>query len=400
MSDGGDGAIQVKMLGGFSIQWGDRIVSEEDGRTKKVWMLIEYLLSNRSVDISQEKLIELLWEEDESDAPLNALKNLVYRARKQLGVLTAENNVEFIRYTRGSYGWNNSLPCEVDIEKFEELYDLAKRGTTAEERIDHYMEAIRLYQGEFLPKTAYANWVISKSTYYMSIYNECVRDVGVLLLERARYDDIIRICERAVSIYPFEEDIHRLLLYTYYKTGRINQALKHYEYVSDLFYKEFNISLSDSFQSLYRKLVEGASSVETDLGIIANELKENSGKPGAFYCDYDIFKNIYQLQARSMQRTGYPVYVALITLTDRDGEVPNETILNQVMPQLKDCIVNSLRRGDAVSMYSPAQYVIILPLTTIEGGQVVMRRITTRFAQSHRKANLSVHTRLHAIDPS
>ena len=159
MSDGGDGAIQVKMLGGFSIQWGDRIVSEEDGRTKKVWMLIEYLLSNRSVDISQEKLIELLWEEDESDAPLNALKNLVYRARKQLGVLTAENNVEFIRYTRGSYGWNNSLPCEVDIKSLKNYTTLPSGERRPKNELITIWKPVAVILGELLPQTAYANWV-------------------------------------------------------------------------------------------------------------------------------------------------------------------------------------------------------------------------------------------------
>ena len=69
------------------------------------------------------------------------------------------------------------------------------------------------------------------------------------------------------------------------------------------------------------------------------------------------------------------------------------------MPQLKDCIVHSLRKGDTVSMYSAAQYVIILPLTTVEGGEIVMRRIVTRFNQMYKKTNLMLNTRLNAVDP-
>ncbi len=50
----------IKMFGEFSIQYGSHIVTDDIGRVKKVWMLIEYLIANREKSISQEKLIEVL----------------------------------------------------------------------------------------------------------------------------------------------------------------------------------------------------------------------------------------------------------------------------------------------------------------------------------------------------
>ena len=105
----GSPKISVKMLGGFTVRMGDQMISEADGRTKKVWMLIEYLIANRSHDISQEKLIEALWDDEECDAPFNALKNLVYRARKQLAELYPGKKVEFIRFVRNTYSWNRCV---------------------------------------------------------------------------------------------------------------------------------------------------------------------------------------------------------------------------------------------------------------------------------------------------
>ena len=66
--------IAVKMLGEFSIQCGDRVVTDNVGRVKKVWMLIEYLLANRDKSVSQEKIIDILWSEEECENPTNALK--------------------------------------------------------------------------------------------------------------------------------------------------------------------------------------------------------------------------------------------------------------------------------------------------------------------------------------
>lgn len=70
------------------------------------------------------------------------------------------------------------------------------------------------------------------------------------------------------------------------------------------------------------------------------------------------------------------------------------------MPQLRDCIVSSLRKGDTVSMYSAAQYVVILPMTTYENGEMVMKRITGRFRQTYKKGNLILNTRRNSIEPS
>lgn len=103
--------IEVTMLGYFAVRRGDRAVTEDDGRTKKVWILMEYLLANRHSDISQDKLIEVLWEDVEKcDDPYHALKNLVYRARKMLSSLS-DDKTEYIKFVRNTYRWNNDIPC-------------------------------------------------------------------------------------------------------------------------------------------------------------------------------------------------------------------------------------------------------------------------------------------------
>lgn len=62
--------IFIRTLGGFSIQWGDRRVSDADGRTRKVWLLIEYLVTNRQKSFSLAQLVEAVWnDEEESDNP-------------------------------------------------------------------------------------------------------------------------------------------------------------------------------------------------------------------------------------------------------------------------------------------------------------------------------------------
>lgn len=104
--------------------------------------------------------------------------------------------------------------------------------------------------------------------------------------------------------------------------------------------------------------------VEMDLAAIKEDLGEVSRLPGAFFCDYAIFKNIYRVNARVMARSGMPIHIGLITVTDNRGEVPDVNTIKRVMAELQALVVEHLRRGDTVAMYSSTQLVLMLPQTT------------------------------------
>ena len=50
--------LQIRMFGDFAIQYGDRVLTGNIGRSKKVWALIEYLLANRGKEISPDRMME------------------------------------------------------------------------------------------------------------------------------------------------------------------------------------------------------------------------------------------------------------------------------------------------------------------------------------------------------
>ena len=93
------------MFGDFAIQYGDRVLTGNIGRSKKVWALIEYLLANRGKEISPDRMMEDLWPDEEYDDPFHILKNLIYRARTALRTLSGAD-VEFICYDHNCYLWN------------------------------------------------------------------------------------------------------------------------------------------------------------------------------------------------------------------------------------------------------------------------------------------------------
>ena len=67
------GTIFVQMLGEFSITPNEKTITDSANRSKKVWLLLAYMIYCRSHSITPSDLINLLWSEEESSTnPLNA----------------------------------------------------------------------------------------------------------------------------------------------------------------------------------------------------------------------------------------------------------------------------------------------------------------------------------------
>ena len=123
------------------------------------------------------------------------------------------------------------------------------------------------------------------------------------------------------------------------------KALEHYNYVTNLFYREMGVDISTSMENLYQTLITNVNSVEMDLNVIKSDLKEAVKTKGAFWCDYNIFKNIYRIHARSIQRTGQSIFLVLLTVTDNEGNILSNDTGKVPVERLKNAILTSLRQG-------------------------------------------------------
>ncbi|MEM1483339.1 BTAD domain-containing putative transcriptional regulator [Oscillospiraceae bacterium PP1C4] len=395
-----DRAILIRMLGGFQLVVDDRKISDSINRTRQLWNLLGYLIAFRHKTVPQEALIEALWPDDRSEHPATALKNLVYRIRNIFCAHDIPNAKEMIIFYHGTYCWNNHLNCVVDTEQFEQLKHIADDVSLPPElRVERYLEAIDLYKGNFLPASCYEEWVIPLASYYRSLYFKCVYEANTLLNKLKRFDCIQTICEKAIIIDPFEERAHKYLIYALVKQNHQQEALKHYHYVCDLFYRELGVKPSESMRNLYSEIAKSVHSVETDLDIIKEDLIEHRVADGAFYCDYEVFKNMYQLEARVASRTGQSVFLGLLTVTNSEGNVPEKALLCKAMGRLLETICGSLRKGDIVSRFSSSQYVLMLPTLTFENGQMVMHRICKHFREENHLSDIKVSTTLQPLDP-
>jgi DNA-binding SARP family transcriptional activator len=391
--------IEIKMLGEFSLSINGNKTANLKGRTKRVWMLIEYLIANRKKDVSLDMLIKILWEEDECSNPLNALKNLVYRARELLKEIANDENAEFITFMRNTYSWNNKYDCVIDTEQLEECWNSINDPLNSEEERIHSCErALTLYQGDFLPKSTYSTWVVSLGAYYSTLYNECVVSGCELLMGNFKFDKVIHICETALIYSPFEESIHKLLMNAYISTNQRSKAMSHYSDTVKLFHKELGVQVSDSMNSIYRQLIHTGKHSGMDIGKIKKDLREPMGSKGAYFCDYEVFKSFYQIQARMMIRTGISLFIVLFSLCDLNGEPVKQEAAQQAGSRLRDAILFSLRRGDTVTSYNTNQYIVLLHVSDYESVEKIANRILKKFRMLYGSSNIKLVTRINALD--
>ena len=174
--------LRVQMLGEFTLQYGCQMISDNDNRSRKVWLLLAYMIYCRNRSISQEDLVNLLWgEEERSSNPLNALKTMFHRVRTMLNQLDTSAGHTLIIRRDGSYTWNPDVEFFFDVEEFEALCRAGAAAEDEETRLEIYMQALELYQGDFLSKLASEPRVVPIAAYFHNLYTQTVLETLPLL---------------------------------------------------------------------------------------------------------------------------------------------------------------------------------------------------------------------------
>ncbi len=390
--------IKVQTLGGFQVLVEGAPVLKRLERSRQVLNLLAYLLIARFDVISQERLIEVLWADENSDDPVNALKNLAYRLRKILSSHDTLSKSECIMMKNGTYAWNTQVSCSIDCEEMENLCKrVSDTNLSIDQRINLYKEALSLYKGRFLPDSSSELWVIPLSSYYQTLYMNCVREAVALLTLQHRYDEVSSICESAIALEPYEEVLHECLLKALINLDKKSKALEHYHAISNKFYKDLGVKLCAPIRGLYKELISDLNKNEADISTIKGDMLDSQQAGGAFFCEYEIFKHFYRLESRSAERAGQSVFICLITLSSVPGVVQQKNVLISAMDKLKDVIVSSLRRGDVASRFCSSQYILMLPTATYENGEMVVERILSRFKKEYKTSSVRVSATLEPI---
>lgn len=392
--------LYIQLFSHLRIDGMGAVLDEDSIRSDMLTKLLVYLFCYRKKEITTQELVEVLWQDEESDNPAGALKNLVYRLRTMLKKKWPD--FEFIITGRGAYKWNTEVPVKADIEEFENIYEQAARAEDIEERIAAYKKAITLYKGDFLPKISAEYWVATISTYYHSMYISAVKTVSALLEQEERYEEMEAICSVVLQLDNLDEGIHCYLVKSLLYQKKIKLAAQQYKKAVDILYENLGVSPSEELRAVYEEILKQTHDEEKNISLIQQELNDDV-QPGAFLCEYGVFKKTYHLEKRRAERLGISVYLSLVTiepvLNIKKDSQAYLNIINEGMERLEWTLLHSLRSGDVVSKYSGSQFIILLPTCQYETAKMVMERIETAYyADVNKKLKVRLKYSLDEMD--
>lgn len=397
-----DHQICIFTLGKFYINHSNMIISEQSSRSKRMWEIFKFLLSNRGKTFFPETILEKIWPESDYPDPSLVLRAQIFRLRQALkkdhaGVTLADNIV----LSQGCYGWEDKTEYWLDVDGFESLVSAAGQvgNSRPEEAVSLYRQALALYNGPYLPELSFSEWIEPIRSYYHDLFLGAVLDLCELLTANGSYPDIIKLCEQASSIDYFEEKIHIKLIEALLAEGQVTRARAHYNEVTSIYYRELGIKPSEHMKKLYRLVGAEPGSFELDLTTIQEGLKGRETLSGAYFCDAELFRYFYKLERARVERSSQSVLLGLFTLTDNDYRIPGPELLSSTMKKLQNVVLDSLRKGDVVTRWNEAQLLLLLPGLNREQADMVMERIENNYHKKHSLKGLLLHKKIESLLP-
>ncbi|MBQ3575228.1 MAG: hypothetical protein IJA26_06140, partial [Clostridia bacterium] len=296
---------------------------------------------------------------------------------------------------RGAYHWESMPNMTIDVFEITAiLEELSAHKDDSAKWSELAPKLLSLYRGDLLQNSEYNEWALSKATALHNQYVTAVYSYLDMLKQTEKYDDIISACRMALSVDNFDDRIHMELMTALNKTDRTNEAMLQYKHVLHLHYRYLGTTPSEDIQSFYKQIVNAGKNLENNLEAIRNDLWESGTQRGIFVCEYAVFKEMFNLQMRNLERLGSTLFLAVIMVSGLDGQIMDSIKQESVMSGLMDILRKNLRKGDTVTQFSPTTLALLLPTVNYNTGNMVMERIKKLFYAKYPNSNIAFNYRV------
>lgn len=367
--------LYVQTFGTFTLQYAGKKIDCVNNRSKLIWNILAFLISNPGKSVSTETLIENVKGSSGNVSPANAMRTAIFRARQMLDQLIGTPNNQFLISRDGGYMWNPEKTTVVDCMEFDRLMSEVKENPTD---IARMLAAFRIYDGKFLALQSSELWVIPQQVRYQGLYETLLDEMFSLLEKRKQYFDAICVCRKALLIDPFSEKNYQKLMHFLLLNNERDEVVKVYKSMSRMMLTDLGVLPDKESRDLYHVALSVSSFDPLSADDIVQDLSEQYIAKGAYTCDYDCFKALYQATARSIERSGIPSHVAILSLIPRNDGLRTQD-LSLIMETFEKSMRQSLRRGDIITRCSASQLIALLMNANYENSQRACERVISAF---------------------
>ena len=383
--------VRIQMMGSFLIFINEQRVENPVSKSRKGTALVEYLVLHRGRPVPNQMLLSALWPEHSVTNPENALKTLVSRMRTLLNQMVPGLGACIVS-DRGAYHWENMPDMRIDALELMDIFDALGTERDPDKLRVMYEKVLELYEGDLF-QTGDLEGDSGFAQNLHSLYLGAVYGFIELLRKAEDYNDVITVCRTALEVDSFDDRLHIELMKAMVSLNRTSDALVEYKHATNLTYRYLGAPPSPEMMAFYQEMNKARNSLKYNLDAIRRELHNSSLERGAFVCDYEMFKAIYNLEMRNLERLGTTMFLGIIMIgDDEDGadSIRQDNIMNGLIEILRD----NLRKGDIITHFSPSVIALLLPTVNYKTGTMVMERIRSLFYQRYPNSDIPFHSRL------
>lgn len=240
-------AIRIHCFGDYTVSRSDES-RPVDFPTTKAEELFAFFMVNRETNVSKWMICESLWPDHEPHKAEQNLHTTVYRMRKTL----AENGINIhLSSRKGFYHFQLEESC--DYVRFEELKRdlttfLAKASVEAE-------QILRLYKGPLFGYKDYS-WCEAAREQANQSFREMAKSLARTYMRLGNYQQAHDFLQFILSIVPYEEEVHELILRIYLRWRDRTSFLNHYNKMKETLWREMNVAPPRCIEELVHEMMK------------------------------------------------------------------------------------------------------------------------------------------------
>jgi two-component SAPR family response regulator len=246
-----DDSCLVRLFGPFRVAYQGQPMPDSEWVSRKDRLLFAYLSAHSPRVLTEETLLELLWQRGGEKAR-HSLHNSVSQARRVLSRLTGLKGKDLIERVGDGYRLGGSI--EVDLCLFRQAFEHGQRESLAaawEKALSLLQKAERVARGEFM-EGDYQEWTFPMREEIAAQKIELLSILARYFGQREKEEKAYRYWRRVLELDNCREEAYEALFRFLRSAGRESEAFKLYQSAEVSFEEELGLSVPDGVVRAYQ----------------------------------------------------------------------------------------------------------------------------------------------------
>jgi len=224
--------------------------------SQRACLLLCYLLLNRQGPFHRERLAAVFWEDYPSQTARKYFRNALWRLRTLLQSAGAIPD-DYLLVSDESLSFITLSPYSLDVEDFEQTIAQTQNlgGSELEPgQADELEKAVDLYTGDLL-EDIYEDWCLYDRERLRLLYLTQLNKLMTYHAAHRAYELSLQYGERILSQDNTRENIHRQIIWLYWRMGDRPSALAQYKRCAQILREELNLQPMEATRQLYQRVL-------------------------------------------------------------------------------------------------------------------------------------------------